>query len=86
MQCLKYLFYHLLSLQNRICVKGHQNILRPQEFYCARTAPPGFEIPGSATDSIGMGVVSLCFVNPVCCHFDNFIFLLFSPILTHMIE
>ena len=28
---------------------GLQNILRPQEFYRAGTAPTGFEIPGSAT-------------------------------------
>ena len=50
MQCLLYLFYHQLSLQkHRICVKGHQNILRHQEFYRAGTTPPGFEITVSAT-------------------------------------
>ena len=26
-------------------------LLRPKEFYRAGTAPPGFEIPGSATES-----------------------------------
>ena len=25
-------------------------LLRPKEFYRAETAPPGFEIPGSATE------------------------------------
>ena len=36
MQFLQYLFHHLLSLQkHRICMRGLQNILRPQEFYRA---------------------------------------------------
>ena len=36
MQFLQYLFHHLLSLQkHRICMRGFQNILRPQEFYRA---------------------------------------------------
>ena len=32
-----------------VCLKGHQNKLKPQnsKFYRAGTAPPGFEIPGS---------------------------------------
>ena len=30
---------------------------RPQEFYRAGTAPPGFEIPGSATGPVPMGPV-----------------------------
>ena len=56
MQRLQYLFYHLLSLQKqRICVKGLHNILRPQEFYRAGTAPPGFENPGSATANVLQG-------------------------------
>ena len=51
-QCVQYVFYSLIWLQeHRVCVKGpHQTIPRPQEFYLAMTAPPpGFEIPGSAT-------------------------------------
>ena len=30
--------------------RGTKSNPRPQEFYRAGTAPPGFEIPGSATD------------------------------------
>ena len=30
-------------------IRGIKTILRPKEFYRAGTAPPGFEIPGSAT-------------------------------------
>ena len=41
-----------LTTKHRICVKGHQNILRPQEFYRTGTAHPGFKIPGSATPMI----------------------------------
>ena len=33
-------------------MKVLQNILRPQEFYRAGTTPPGFKIPGSATELI----------------------------------
>ena len=33
-----------------MCEGGIKTNLRRQEFYRAGTAPPGFEIPGSATD------------------------------------
>ena len=41
-KCLQYLFYSLLSLQkHRVCVKGHQNALRPKKNYTA----PGLRPP-----------------------------------------
>ena len=33
-----------------MCEGAPNQTPRPQEFYRAGTAPPGFEIPGSATD------------------------------------
>ena len=35
-----------------VYLKGIKIIPRPQEFYCAGTTPPGFEIPGSATGKL----------------------------------
>ena len=40
-----------LTTKHRVCVKGaSKQSPKPQEFYRAGTAPPGFKIPGSATD------------------------------------
>ena len=33
-----------------MCERNIKTNSRPKEFYRAGTAPPGFEIPGSATD------------------------------------
>ena len=38
-----------LTTKHKVCVKGIKTNLRPQEVYRAGTAPPGFEIPGSAS-------------------------------------
>ena len=78
MQCLQYQFYNLLSVQkHRIRVKGHQNIIRPQEFYRAGTAPPGFEISGSATASVYLKDIACLPTKAYCAHFrreKNYIF------------
>ena len=44
-----YLYSLLLLQKHRVCVKGHQNKSQTLEYYRTGTAPPGFEIPGSAT-------------------------------------
>ena len=41
--------FSTLTTKHKVCVKGIKTNLRPQEVYRAGTAPPGFEIPGSAS-------------------------------------
>ena len=55
MHCLQCVFYSLLSLLKHrvyVCKAGIKTIFRPKKSYNAGTVPPGFKIPGSATNKV----------------------------------